>query len=61
MSGGSFTIYSGARRQQGGAFLGSLRRFMAPIGRTAWSGMKSLARNKTVRSVAKKRLKRVQK
>ena len=53
MSGGSFTIYSGSRRQRGGGFLGSMKRYMAPIGRTAFKGMKSLARNKVVRNLAK--------
>ena len=53
MTGGAFTIYSGARRHRGGSFLGSLSRFMAPIGRQALSGIKSLAQNKTVRNIAK--------
>ena len=53
LSGGSYTIYSGARRHRGGSFLGSLSKFMAPIGRQAFSGLKTLARNKTVRDIAK--------
>ena len=56
--GGAFTIYSGSRRQRGGGFLGSLRRSLAPIGRQAFRGIKTIAKkvaaNKTVRQVAKK-------
>lgn len=58
MSGGSFTIYSGARRHRGGSFLGSLSRFVAPIGRQAFSGIKRLAQNKTVRNIAKQAIAR---
>ena len=58
MSGGAYTIYSGARRHRGGSFLGSLSRFMAPIGRQAVSGLKTLAQNKTVRDIAKKAITR---
>lgn len=53
MSGG-FTVYGGYRRQRGGGLFGSFRKFMAPMGRQALSGIKSLARNKTVRDLAKK-------
>lgn len=58
MSGGAFTIYSGSRRQIGGGFLGSIRKAMAPIGRTALQGLKTIARNKTVRGIAKQAAKR---
>lgn len=58
MSGGAYTIYSGGRRHRGGSFLGSLSRFMAPIGRQAVSGLKTLARNKTVRDIAKQAITR---
>ena len=58
MSGGSFTIYSGARRHRGGSFLGSLSRFVAPLGRQAFSGIKQLAQNKTVRNIAKQAIAR---
>lgn len=58
MSGGSYTIYSGARRHRGGSFLGSLSRFIAPISRQAVSGLKTLSRNKTVRNIAKQAITR---
>ena len=58
MSGGAYTIYSGARRHRGGSFLGSLSRFMAPISRQAVSGLKTLAQNKTVRDIAKQAITR---
>lgn len=53
MSGGAFTIYSGARRQKGGGFLGSLRKVISPVGRNMVKGLKTIARNKTVRDIAK--------
>lgn len=53
MSGGAFTIYSGARRHRGGSLLGSLSRFVAPLGRQAFTGIRKLAQNKTVRNIAK--------
>lgn len=56
MSGGAFTIYSGARRHRGGSFLGSLGKILAPMGRTALSGMRTLAKNKAVRKLAKQAL-----
>lgn len=52
MSGG-YAVYGGYRRQRGGKLFGSFRKMMAPIGRQALSGLKSVARNKTVRSIAK--------
>ena len=54
IGGSSFGVYSGARRQRGGGFFGSMRRFMVPIGRTALSGIKRIAANKTVQKIAKK-------
>ena len=53
MSGGAFTIYSGSRRQKGGGFLGSMRKMISPVGRNMLKGMKAIARNKTVRDMAK--------
>lgn len=50
---GGFTVYGGYRRQRGAGVLGSFRKFMAPVGRQALSGMKSFAKNKTVRQIAK--------
>ena len=37
----AFRIYSGARRQRGGGFLGSARNFMAPVGKSVFSAIKS--------------------
>lgn len=67
MSGGLFTVYSGSRRQRGGSFLGSIKKFMVPArqaavrgfktaGRMAVKGIKAAAKNETVRNVAKKAL-----
>ena len=42
--GGLYTIYSGSRRQRGGSFFGSMRKYVAPIGRTAVQGFKTAAR-----------------
>ena len=67
MSGGLFTIYSGSRRQRGGSFLGSVKKFIVPAGRTAMrgfkaagrlavKGVKAAAKNEAVRNVAKKAL-----
>ena len=53
MSGG-YTVYGGYRRQRGAGIFGSFRKYMAPIGRQAFSGLKSIARNKTVQDIAKK-------
>ena len=50
---GGYIVYGGYRRQRGAGAFGSFRKFMAPIGRQALQGMKSLARNKTVRNIAK--------
>ena len=71
MNGGSYTIYSGSRRQQrGGGLLGSFKNLIAPIGRRAMatmkkvvlptviSGVKRVAQNKTVQNVAKAAAKR---
>lgn len=57
MTGG--LIYSGSRRRlRGGGFLGSMRSVLAPVGRQALQGLKSLARNQTVRNFAKEAAKR---
>ena len=53
MSGGAFTIYSGTRRQKGGGILGSIRKVMSPVGRNMLKGIKTIAKNKTVRDIAK--------
>ena len=50
---GGYAVYGGYRRQRGAGILGSFRNFMAPIGRQALQGIKSIARNKTVRDIAK--------
>lgn len=51
---GGFIVYGGYRRQRGAGVFGSFRKFMAPIGRQALSGVKAIARNKTVQDIAKK-------
>ena len=51
---GGYTVYGGYRRQRGGGMFGSFRKMIAPIGRQALSGLKSLAKNKTVQKIAKK-------
>ena len=53
MSGG-YIVYGGYRRQRGAGVFGSFRKFMAPIGRQALSGIKKIASNKTVQGIAKK-------
>ena len=51
----SFVVYSGGYvHQRGGGVFGSFRKFMAPVGRSALSGLKAVARNKTVQDIAKK-------
>ena len=50
---GGYTVYGGYRRQRGAGVFGSFRNFMAPIGRQALSGIKNIARNKTVQNLAK--------
>lgn len=50
---GGYTVYGGYRRQRGGGIFGSFRKMMAPVGRQALSGIKAIARNKTVRNIAK--------
>ena len=63
MSGG-YIVYGGYRRQRGAGFRASFRNFMAPIktqaasfakqaGKQAVRGIKALARNETVRNIAK--------
>lgn len=67
MAGGLFTVYSGSRRQRGGSFLGSVKKYIVPAGRTALrgvkaagrlavKGVKAAAKNEAVREVAKKAL-----
>lgn len=53
MSGG-YTVYGGYRRQRGAGIFSSFRKYMAPIGRQAISGLKTIARNKAVQEIAKK-------
>ena len=50
---GGMIVYGGYRRQRGAGAFGSFRKYMAPIGRQALQGLKSIAKNKTVRSIAK--------
>lgn len=61
-SGGSFPIYRGTRRHRGGKFFSSVRNFIAPIGRQAFSGIKRgfkhLAQNSVVRNIASEAAKR---
>lgn len=68
MNGGSYTIYSGSRRQQkGGGMLGSFKKLVVPFGRRAMTtmkkvvvplgrqvlkGAKNLAKNKTAQKIA---------
>ena len=51
---GGYIVYGGYRRQRGAGVFGSFRKFMAPIGRQALSGIKAIARNKAVQDIAKK-------
>ena len=51
---GGLRVYGGYRRQRGAGVFGSMRSFMAPIGRQALRGVKAIAKNKTVRNIAKK-------
>ena len=51
---GGYIVNSGYRRQRGAGVFASMRKYMAPIGRQALSGIKSIARNKTVQGIAKK-------
>lgn len=51
---GGYTVYGGYRRQRGGGIFGSFRTMMAPLGRQMLSGMKTVAKNKTFRNIAKK-------
>ena len=50
---GGYTVYGGYRRQRGAGMFGSFRKMMAPIGRQAFRGLKTIAKNKTVRQIAK--------
>lgn len=54
MSGGKYQVYSGGPLQRGGGILSSMRSYLAPMGSKALQGMKAIARNKTVQSIAKK-------
>ena len=51
---GGYIVYGSQRRQRGAGVFGSFRKFMAPIGRQALAGVKSIAKNKTVQDIAKK-------
>ena len=46
-------IYSGGRRQLGGSIFGSIRNIIAPAGQAALKGLKTVASNKTVQNMAK--------
>lgn len=54
MSGGNYQVYAGGPFQRGGGILSSMRSYLAPIGSKALQGIKAMARNKTVQSIAKK-------
>ena len=45
MTGGNYIVYSGARRQRGGAFFSSFKSAMAPVGRGVLSGAKVAGRH----------------
>ena len=45
MTGGNYIVYSGARRQRGGAFLSSFKSAIAPLGRGLLSGAKVAGRH----------------
>lgn len=50
---GGYAVYGGSRRQRGGGIFASFRNAMAPFGRQALAGLKSIAKNKTVRKIAR--------
>ena len=50
---GGYTVYGGYRRQRGGGIFSSFRSSLAPIGRQALAGMKSIAKNQAVRQIAR--------
>ena len=52
MSGG-YIVYGERRRQRGAGIMGSFRKYMAPIGRQAFKGIKQVARSKTMRRIGK--------
>ena len=58
MTGGLLPIYAGKRRLKGGKLFGSLRNFMAPIGKQILHGLKTVAKNKSVQNIAKEVAKR---
>ena len=74
MNGGTYPIYSGSRRQQkGGGLLGSISKYIAPLGRKAihtmkriaipmgrkaLAGVKRLSKNKTVQKLAREAARR---
>ena len=51
---GGYIVYGSQRRQRGAGVFGSFRKFMAPVGKQALAGVKSIAKNKTVQEIAKK-------
>ena len=55
---GGYTVYGGYRRQRGAGIFGSFRKMMAPVGKQAWSGIKKVAKNKTVQKIAKQAAKK---
>ena len=50
---GGYAVYGGSRRQRGGGIFASFRNALAPFGRQALAGIKSMAKNKTVRRIAR--------
>ena len=50
---GGYIVYGGYRRQRGGKLFGSFRNMITPIGRQLVSGIKTIAKNKAVRNIAK--------
>lgn len=53
MTGGVLPVYSGRRRFRGGGIFSSIRTALAPIGRQVLQGVKTIAKNSTVRNFAK--------
>ena len=53
---GYLPIYAGRRRHRESGFFSSARKFLAPIGRSMFSGVKSLAGNKAFQNIVKKAL-----
>ena len=53
---GGYTVYGGSRRQRGGGISNfvSFRNALTPFGRQALAGIKSIAKNKSVRKAVER-------